>query len=109
VECLCGAVLVVLVLPPVDVEVELLVVLPPHPATAKVAAKMASSVSMAASDVRFIGRPPFVALGVRRPPYQAYANPYARVWDNLLRMFLRTSAKGCPTRPFAKHRPLRRV
>ena len=44
----------------VDVEVEVLV-LPPHPATAKVAARTASSVSMAASDVRLIGRPPVVA------------------------------------------------
>jgi hypothetical protein len=50
------------VVPLVDVEVELLVVLPPHPATANVAARTASSVSMAASDVRFIGRPPVVAL-----------------------------------------------
>jgi hypothetical protein len=61
VECLCGAVLVVLVAPLVDVEVELGVALPPHPATVTVTAKVASSVSMAASDVRFIGRLPVVA------------------------------------------------
>jgi hypothetical protein len=61
VECLCGAVLVVLVAPLVGVEVELLVVLPPHPATASVAARTASSVSMATSDVSFIGRPLLVA------------------------------------------------
>ena len=69
-ECLCGAVLVA---PFVDVE-ELLVVLPPHPATASVAAKVASSVSMATSDVRLIGRPPVVAQGLGQPsgpPYQA--------------------------------------
>ncbi len=61
----------VLVEPFVDVDVELLVVLPPHPATAKVAARTASSVSMAASDVSFIGPPLLVAHEVRRPPYQA--------------------------------------
>jgi len=66
----------VLVAPLVDVEVELLAVLPPHPATATVAAKVASSVSMAASDVRFIGRPPFVARRLRRSPYQAFAAPH---------------------------------
>jgi hypothetical protein len=61
VECLWGAVPVVVVEPLVDVDVEVLVVLPPHPATAKVAARTASSVSMAASDVRLIGRPLVVA------------------------------------------------
>jgi hypothetical protein len=50
------------------VEVELLVDFPPHPATASVAAIVASSVSMAASDVRFIGRSPVFARGFDGPP-----------------------------------------
>ena len=59
VECLCGVVVVVVA--------GVLVagwrsscssLSPPHPATASVAASVASSVSMAVSDVRLIGRPP---------------------------------------------------
>jgi MFS family permease len=51
------------VLPFVGVDWELPpAALPPHPATASVAATAASSVSMAASDVRFIGRLPVVSL-----------------------------------------------
>jgi hypothetical protein len=72
-------VLVVLVLSLAGVEVELLVLLPPHPAIAAVAAKVASSVSMAASDVRFIGQSPVVAWGCAcplvGPPYQGFAAP----------------------------------
>jgi EmrB/QacA subfamily drug resistance transporter len=52
--------------------------LPPHPATANVAATAASSVSMAASDARFIGRPPVIVRGSEgppAPPYQAFAAP----------------------------------
>jgi hypothetical protein len=53
-------VLVVLIF--VDVALEPpLAVFPPHPAIATVAATAASSVSMAASGVRFIGRSPVVA------------------------------------------------
>jgi EmrB/QacA subfamily drug resistance transporter len=56
-------VVVLVVLPFVGVDWELPpAALPPHPATAGVAAMATSSVSMAASDVRFIGRPPIVSL-----------------------------------------------
>ncbi len=79
----------VLVVAPVvvdDVEVvagvvcELLVALdlPPQPATASVAAIVASSVSMAASEVRFIGQqPPVLARGLDRAHYQAPPPPIA--------------------------------
>jgi hypothetical protein len=49
----------------VDFEEELL--LPPHPATAKVLARTASSVSIADSEVRFIGRAPVVCRVLGRP------------------------------------------
>jgi EmrB/QacA subfamily drug resistance transporter len=71
-------VVVLVLLPFVGVEWEPLVVLPPHPATASVAAMAASSVSMAASGVRFIGRSPVLARrlgGPPAPPYQALAAP----------------------------------
>jgi hypothetical protein len=72
--CVVGAVVVVGV-------VELLVVcvaeelppLPPHPVTATVLARMASSVSMAVSDVRFIGRAPIIARWLGRSHYQPFA------------------------------------
>ena len=63
----CACAVVVLVgrcsSPLVVVEVELLA-LPPHPATATVAARTASSVSMAVSGVRLMGRAPIVARGL---------------------------------------------
>jgi hypothetical protein len=69
---------VLVVVPVVDVDVvagvvwELLVVLdlPPHPATTSVAESVASSVSMAASDVRFIGQPPVLARKLGGAHYQ---------------------------------------
>jgi hypothetical protein len=67
-----GSLRVVVVLLFVVLGWEPLVALPPHPATAKVAATVASSVSMAASGIRFIGRPPVVARTLRGSPYQAY-------------------------------------
>jgi hypothetical protein len=54
----------------VDFEEELLP--PPHPATARVLASTASSVSIADSDVRFIGRAPIVSRVLGRPPYQGF-------------------------------------
>ncbi len=65
-ECLCGTVVVVAGLLVAGVEVELLVVLPPHPATASEAATTASSVSMAVSGVRFIGWAPILARRLGR-------------------------------------------
>ena len=81
-ECLCGAVVVV-VLGAVPLVVELGVLLadlPPHPATATAAATAASSVSMAVSGVRFIGWTPIVARVFGHPPgspYQAFGAPIA--------------------------------
>jgi hypothetical protein len=46
--------------------------LPPHPATAKVLARTARSVSMAVSGVLFMGRAPSVVRGLGRSPYQAF-------------------------------------
>jgi hypothetical protein len=70
---LCGAVVVVVdvvVLGPEFVEeVVELPPLPPHPATATVAASVATSVSMAVSGVLFMGRAPVVE-GLGGPPYQ---------------------------------------
>jgi EmrB/QacA subfamily drug resistance transporter len=63
------------VAPVLDVEVELLVLLPPHPATANVAARTASSVSMAASDVRFIGRPSCCGSRNSAPTLPGVGNP----------------------------------
>ncbi len=53
--------------------------LPPHPATATVAASMATSVSMAVSGGFLIGRAPIVARGLARSPYQAFSAPVAFV------------------------------
>ncbi len=61
----------------VPFDVEELSDLPPQPATARVAARTASSVSMAVSGVRFMGWTPTVARGLRRSPYQALATPIA--------------------------------
>ncbi len=61
------------------VEVEELADLPPQPATATVAARAASSVSIAVSGVRFMGWAPTVARGLRRSPYQAPVPPSAAV------------------------------
>jgi hypothetical protein len=55
----------------VDLAEELLPLLP-HPATARVLARTARSVSMAVSEVRFIGRAPIVFRGLGGPPYQGY-------------------------------------
>ncbi len=44
---------------------------PPHPATATVAARVATSVSMAVSGVLLMGRTPIVARRLGRSPYQA--------------------------------------
>jgi len=54
--------------------VEELVPLPPHPATATVAASVATSVSMAVSGVLLMGRAPIVIdlRGFGRSPYQAF-------------------------------------
>jgi EmrB/QacA subfamily drug resistance transporter len=60
--------------------VEELPPLPPHPVTATVLARVASSVSMAVSDVRFIGRAPILARGLGRSPYQSFAPPLAVGW-----------------------------
>jgi hypothetical protein len=60
-----------------DVEEEL-PLLPPHPAIATVAARVAASVSMAVSDVLLIGRAPLiVACLLGRSPYQAFSAPGA--------------------------------
>ncbi len=81
-ECLCGAVVVV-VLGAVPLVVELGVLLadlPPHPATATAVATAASSVSMAVSGVRFIGWTPIIARVFGHPPgspYQAFGAPIA--------------------------------
>jgi EmrB/QacA subfamily drug resistance transporter len=61
----------------VDWELPVVLDLPPHPATASVAEIVASSVSMAASDVRFIGQPPVVARKLRGAHYQAPPPPDA--------------------------------
>jgi hypothetical protein len=45
----------------VDFDVDELLLLPPHPATATVVARTARSVSMAVSGVFLMGRAPFVA------------------------------------------------
>jgi EmrB/QacA subfamily drug resistance transporter len=68
--------------------------LPPHPASAKVTASVASSVSMAANGARFIGWTCAFARGYGRPsgaPYQALATP-ACTW----RPFCRSSAARRP-------------
>jgi EmrB/QacA subfamily drug resistance transporter len=51
--------------------------LPPHPATARVLARTATSVSMAVSGVLFIGRAPVFARGLGGPPYQSCGAPIA--------------------------------
>jgi EmrB/QacA subfamily drug resistance transporter len=51
--------------------------LPPHPATAKVAARATTSVSMAVSGVLFMGRAPIFAAGLGGPPYQGPEAPIA--------------------------------
>jgi hypothetical protein len=61
----------------VDWVEEELPLLPPHPAIATVAARVAASVSMAVSDVLLIGRAPLIlACGLgcppARSPYQAF-------------------------------------
>jgi EmrB/QacA subfamily drug resistance transporter len=67
---------VVVLLVVVCFELEL-VLLPPHPATAKVLARTAASVSMAVSGVLLMGRAPIVARGLGSPPYQPFAAPIA--------------------------------
>jgi uncharacterized membrane protein len=54
-----------------------LVDLPPQPATAKLLASTARSVSMAASGVLLIGQAPIVDGGLGRSPYQAFLAPIA--------------------------------
>jgi hypothetical protein len=61
----------VLVAGVVDVAEELPPLLP-HPATARVLARTARAVSIAVSDVRFIGRAPIVSRGLGGSPYQGY-------------------------------------
>jgi hypothetical protein len=76
-ECLWDDVVGVLVAGAlVDFEEELPPLLP-HPATAKVVARTARSVSMAVSGVRFMGRAPIVARWLGRSPYQAFLPPIA--------------------------------
>jgi hypothetical protein len=53
----------------VDFEEELL---PPQPATASVLARTARTVKIAESEVRFIGRAPFVFRRLGRPGYQGH-------------------------------------
>jgi hypothetical protein len=53
--------------------------LPPQPATARVAAMAATSVSIAVSGVFFMGRAPVVARGLGDSPYQRFATPIAVV------------------------------
>jgi EmrB/QacA subfamily drug resistance transporter len=72
--CLCGAVVVVL---GDCLEDEELAPLPPHPVTARLLARTASSVSMAVSGALFMAWPPIVARGLGRPPYQALPTPIA--------------------------------
>jgi hypothetical protein len=57
------------------VAVDELVVLPPHPATATVLARMATVVSMAVSGVLLMGRAPIIARWLGRSPYQSFAPP----------------------------------
>jgi hypothetical protein len=66
VECLCVVVVVVAGALVDDLE-ELL---PPQPVTTRVAARTASSVSIAVSGVLLMGRAPVVARGFGRSPYQ---------------------------------------
>ena len=54
----------------VDFDEELLP--PPHPATADVLARTATSVSIADSEFRFIGRAPVVFRVLGRPAYQGF-------------------------------------
>jgi hypothetical protein len=72
VECLCVVVVVVVVVVLVLDGVEELVALPPQPATARVAARAATIVSMAVSGVLLMGRAPNVMRGFGRSPYQAF-------------------------------------
>jgi len=60
----------------VDLAVELPPLLP-HPATARVLARTARAISIAVSDVRFIGRAPTVSRGLDGSPYQGQAAPIA--------------------------------
>jgi EmrB/QacA subfamily drug resistance transporter len=50
---------------------------PPQPATARVLARTATSVSMAVSGVLFMGRAPVFTRGLGGPPYQASRAPIA--------------------------------
>jgi EmrB/QacA subfamily drug resistance transporter len=74
---LCGAVVVVGVLVGAGLAEEELPALPPHPATAQVLAKAATSVSIAVSGVLLIGRAPVVARGLGGSPYQPSVSPIA--------------------------------
>jgi hypothetical protein len=56
-------------------EEEELAALPPHPPTATLVARAATSISMAASGVLFMGRAPVVARGLGGSPYQPFAAP----------------------------------
>jgi hypothetical protein len=56
---------------------EELPVLPPHPATAKVVVRVATSVSIAVSGVLFMGWPPIFAPGLGGSPYQPFATRIA--------------------------------
>jgi len=77
--CLCVVVVVVVGLLVVCFVEDELLSLPPHPASATVAASVATSVSMAVSGVLLIVRAPVVIVMRRfgRSPYQAFAAPIA--------------------------------
>jgi len=68
-------VVVVGVLLVVGLAEEELAALPPHPPTATLVARAATSVSMAAGGVLFMGRAPVVARGLGGSPYQPFAAP----------------------------------
>jgi EmrB/QacA subfamily drug resistance transporter len=74
---LCVVVVVVGVALVVGFAVDELPALPPQPATAKVLARAATSVSMAVSGVLLMGRAPIVARGLGGSPYQPFATPIA--------------------------------
>ena len=79
--CLCEVVVLVVdgvvlvgVVGELDEELELLL---PQAASAKLLASTANSVSIAVSDVRFMGRAPIVLRGLESPPYQGPGPPIA--------------------------------
>jgi hypothetical protein len=66
--------------------------LPPHPATATVLARTATSVRMAVSGVLLMGRAPVIARGLGGSPYQVSAASIA-----VARQRKRRPEAGCAT------------